>query len=54
MINIIKLFRFEFYVYLKIKISSQLISIFGYDNKCSTISEWPFFAAIINAVLLID
>ena len=52
--NWIKNIRFEFYECFWIKIALRLISIFGCDNKWSTISVWPSNAARNNAVKLND
>ena len=53
-LNIMKKVRFEYYEWFWIKMSLQLMSIFGCDNNCETISAWPLYAARINGVELND
>ena len=51
-LNKIKNVRFKFHEWFWIKIPLQLMSIFGFDNNCETISVCPFFVAKINGVSL--
>ena len=46
--------KFEYYEWFRIKMSLQLMSIFGFDNNCEKISTWPYNAAQINGVSLND